>query len=110
MSLTLYAHPFAAYCWKALIALYENSIPFTYRLVEDAAGWAELESLWPIKKFPLLRDGDATIVESSIIVEYLMRYPGTARMMPVNDDAALDVRFLDRFFDNYVMTPMQKLV
>src|SRR6266478_6974993 len=111
MSLTLYAHPFASYCWKPLIALYENATPFTYRLVEDATGWAELESLWPIKKFPLLRDGDATIVESSIIVEYLMRrYPGTTRMIPVNDDAALTVRFMDRFFDNYVMSPMQTLV
>ena len=111
MSLTLYAHPFAAYCWKTLIALYENATPFTYRLVEDAAGWAELESLWPIKKFPLLRDGDATIVESSIIVEYLMRrYPGTTRMIPVNDHAALTVRFMDRFFDNYVMSPYHTLV
>lgn len=109
--LTLYAHPFAAYCWKALVALYENATPFTYRLVEDAAGWAELESLWPIKKFPLLRDGDATIAESSIIVEYLMhRYPGTTRMIPVNGDTALTVRFMDRFFDNYVMSPMQTLV
>lgn len=111
MSLTLYAHPFAAYCWKVLIPLYENSIPFTYRLVEDAAGWAELESLWPIKKFPVLRDGDATIAESSIIVEYLMRrHPGPTPLIPVNDDAALNVRFMDRFFDNYVMTPMQTLV
>lgn len=87
MSLTLYPHPLAAYCWKPLIALYENATPFTYRLVEDMA---ELESLWPIKKFPLLRGGDATIVESSIIVEYLMRrYPGTTRMIPVDDGAAL---------------------
>jgi glutathione S-transferase len=111
MPLTLYAHPFAAYCWKALIALYENATPFTYRVVEDAAGWAELESLWPIKKFPLLRDGAATIVESSIIVEYLMRhYPGASRLIPADDDTALTVRFMDRFFDNYVMTPMQTLV
>jgi glutathione S-transferase len=111
MSLTLYAHPFAAYCWKVLIALYENATPFTYRVVEDAAGWAELESLWPIRKFPVLRDGETTIVESSIIVEYLMRrYPGAARMIPLDDDAALAVRFMDRFFDNYVMTPMQTLV
>jgi glutathione S-transferase len=111
MSLTLYAHPFAAYCWKALIALYDNATPFTYRLVEDAAGWAELESLWPIKKFPLLRDGDATILESSIIVEYLMHhYPGTTRMIPAEADAALTVRLMDRFFDNYVMNPMQTLV
>src|SRR5271157_5059612 len=65
MSLTLYAHPFAAYCWKVLIALYENGTPFTYRVIEDAAGWADLETLWPIKKFPLLRDGEALVVESS---------------------------------------------
>jgi glutathione S-transferase len=111
MTPTLYAHPFASYCWKVLIALYENATPFNYRTVEDAAGWAELESLWPIKKFPLLRDGDATVVESSIVIEYLMRhYPGTAPMIPANDDAALAVRFLDRFFDNYVMNPMQTLV
>jgi len=111
MSLTLYAHPFAAYCWKTLIALYENATPFTYRLVEDAAGWAELESFWPIKKCPLVRDGDTTIVESSIIVEYLThRYPGPMRMIPVNYDAALTVRFMDRFFDNYVMSSMQTLV
>ena len=111
MPLTLYAHPFAAYCWKVLIALYENATPFDYRLVEDAAGWAELQALWPMKKFPLLRDGDATIVESSIIIEYLMRHhPAPARLIPEDDDAALQVRFMDRFFDNYVMTPMNKLV
>src|SRR5713226_5598237 len=111
MSLTLYAHPFAAYCWKVLIALYENATPFNYRVIEDAAGWAELESLWPIKKFPLLRDGEATVVESSIIVDYLTRHhPGPERMIPADDDAALKVRFMDRFFDNYVMTPMQTLV
>ncbi|HEX3838406.1 MAG TPA: glutathione S-transferase family protein [Steroidobacteraceae bacterium] len=111
MPLTLYAHPFAAYCWKALIALYEDATPFTYRVVEDAAAWAELESLWPVRKFPLLRDGEATVVESSIIVEYLMlHYPGASRMIPEAADAALTVRFMDRFFDNYVMGPMQTLV
>jgi glutathione S-transferase len=111
MSLTLYAHPFAAYCWKALIALYENGTPFTYRVIEDAAGWAELEALWPIKKFPLLRDGENLIAESSIIVEHLMlHHPGPTRLIPENTDAALEVRFMDRIFDNYVMTPMQTLV
>lgn len=111
MSLTLYAHPFAAYCWKALIALYENATPFAYRRVEDAAGWAELEALWPLKKFPVLTDGTATVVESTIIVEYLMHhFPGTTRMIPEDEDAALRVRTMDRVFDNYVMTPMQTLV
>ncbi len=111
MSLTLYAHPFAAYCWKVLIALYENATPFTYRRVEDAAGWAELEALWPLRKFPVLTDDGTTVVESTVIVEYLMRRSaGAVRLIPMDEDAALRVRTMDRVFDNYVMTPMQTLV
>jgi glutathione S-transferase len=111
MSLTLYAHPFAAYCWKVLIALYENGTSFRYRMVEDAAGFTELEALWPLKKFPVLKDGDATVIESSVIIEHLMlRHPGAMPLIPAAIDVALKVRFLDRVFDNYVMTPMQTLV
>lgn len=111
MSLTLFAHPFSSYCWKVLIALYEDKTPFTYRRVEDAEGWAALKTLWPIKKFPLLQDGEKVIVESSVIVEYLMLHKTNAtRWIPANSDLALQVRFMDRFFDNYVMTPMSKIV
>jgi glutathione S-transferase len=113
MPLTLYAHPFASYCWKATIALYENDVPFTFHLVDlgDAASAAQLQKLWPFKKFPVLVDGDATVIESSIIIEYLdLHFPGAARLIPADATAALDVRFLDRFFDNYVHTPMQAIV
>jgi glutathione S-transferase len=111
MSLTLYAHPFAAYCWKVLIALYENGTAFRYRMVDDAAGFAELEALWPLKKFPVLKDDDTSVIESSVIIEHLMhRHPGPMRLIPQDIDVALQARFMDRFFDNYVMTPMQKLV
>jgi glutathione S-transferase len=111
MALVLYAHPFASYCWKALIALYENETPFAYRVVDNAAAFAELEALWPLKKFPVLKDGDDVVLESSVIVEYLARRrPGPARLIPEGVEDALEARFLDRFFDNYVHTPMQKLV
>jgi glutathione S-transferase len=111
MSLTLYAHPFAAYCWKVLIALYENGSPFRYRAVDNEEAFAELAGLWPLKKFPVLKDGETSVIESSVIIEHLMhRYPGPTRLIPEGIDAALEVRFMDRFFDNYVMTPMQKLV
>jgi glutathione S-transferase len=109
--LTLYAHPFAAYCWKVLIALYENGTPFRYRVLDNDTAVAELAELWPIKKFPVLRDGEASIIESSVIIEHLLlRHPGPVRLIPEGVDAALEARFMDRFFDNYVMAPMQKLV
>jgi glutathione S-transferase len=111
MSLTLYAHPFSSYCQKALIALYENETPFTQRIVEDAAGFAELGALWPLRKFPVLRDGERTVPEATTIIEYLaVHHPGTVSLIPDDKDAAIDVRFTDRVFDNYVETPLQKIV
>ncbi|HWX00735.1 glutathione S-transferase family protein [Collimonas sp.] len=113
MTPTLYAHPFASYCWKPLIALYENDTPFTFHAVDlsNAAAAAELGRLWPFKKFPVLLDGDKSVIESSIIVEYLdLHHPGPLRMVPLDAAAALDVRFADRFFDNYVQAPMQAIV
>ena len=112
MALQLYAHPFSSYCQKVLIALYENDIPFEPRLVGgDEQIMAELAVLWPFKRFPVLVDENRTLRESSIIIEYLdTHYPGPVRLLPDNSDAALEVRFMDRFFDNYVMTPQQKFV
>jgi glutathione S-transferase len=107
----LYAHPFSSYSQKALVALYENGTPFDYRSLEDPAANAELAALWPMKRFPVLVDGERTVLEATCIVEYLDRHhPGPARLIPGDADAALEVRMLDRFFDNYVSTPQQKLV
>jgi glutathione S-transferase len=113
MSLVLFAHPFASYCQKALIALYENATPFTYRLLDkaDPSTFAEFESLWPVKRFPLLLDEGRAVAEATIIIEHLdLRYPGHVRLIPEDRAIALEVRFLDRFFDNYVHTPMQAIV
>jgi glutathione S-transferase len=109
--LKLYAHPFSSYCQKVLIALYENGTPFDYRMLDNEQAGAELAALWPLKRFPVLVDGDATVVESSIIIEHLdLDHPGPARFVPEDPRAALQVRTMDRFFDNYVMTPMQRIV
>lgn len=109
----LYYHPLSSYCWKVLIAFYENGVPFVPRLLEDAAVAQEWSALWPIGRFPVLHDParDVTVGEASIIVEYLARHePGTFRPIPADPDSALEVRLLDRMFDNYVMTPMQTMV
>jgi glutathione S-transferase len=113
MTLTLYAHPFSSYCQKVLIALYENGTPFEFRMLApgDRQTAAELEALWPIRRFPVLVDGGRTVVEASIIIEHLgLHHPGPVRLIPDDSRAALDTRMMDRFFDNYIMTPMQKIV
>jgi glutathione S-transferase len=108
----LFAHPFSSYCQKALIALYENGTPFTFRMLDQGstANLAEWAALWPIRRFPVLVDQGRSIVEATIIIEHLdLHHPGPARLLPDDRAAALEVRMLDRFFDNYVMTPMQKV-
>lgn len=111
--LKLYAHPFSSYCQKALIALYENDLRFELRMLAPGHDTeaAEFAELWPLQRMPLLRDGARTIMEATIIIEYLqLHHGGAVRLIPTDSDAALEVRFLDRFFDNYVMTPMQRIV
>jgi glutathione S-transferase len=109
--LELYAHPFSSYCQKVLIALYENATPFEFKLLQSDASLRELEALWPLKRFPVLVDGGRTVIEASSIVEYLgLHHPGPVRLIPEDPKAALEVRTMDRFFDNYVSTPQQKVV
>ena len=113
MTLKLYAHPFSSYCQKALIALYENATPFEFRMLapDDERSAGELEALWPLKRFPVLVDAGRTVVEASIIIEHLgLHHPGPVRLIPDDARLALDVRMMDRFFDNYVHTPQQKIV
>lgn len=112
MTLTIHEHPFAAYCWKALIALYERGVPFERRFVGDAADRERLAALWPFGSIPVLVDDAAgvTLPESTIVVEHLDRYGDAAPMVPEARDAALPVRLWDRVVDGQVMTPMQKIV
>ena len=111
MSLTLYSHPFSSYCQKVLIALWENELPFTYRHMEDPGAAEERAALWPLGRFPVLVDDGRTVAESSIIIEHLdLHHRGAVRLLPDDREAALEVRFMDRFFDNYVMAEMQKPV
>ncbi|HEY5850826.1 MAG TPA: glutathione S-transferase family protein [Lysobacter sp.] len=113
MPLQLYAHPFSSYCQKVLTALYENGTPFECRLLDDPDGPAmrELTRIWPMRRFPVLVDDGQAVIEATCIIEYLaLNHPGPVKLVPDDPRAALEVRLMDRFFDNYVSTPQQKVV
>ncbi|WP_374473979.1 glutathione S-transferase family protein [Arenimonas sp.] len=113
MLLTLYGHPFSSYTQKALIALYENGTLFEFRCIspdhpQNAAEWL---ARWPLRKFPLLVDGEREVAETSVIIEYLqLAHPGPVPLLPADPMAALEVRFMDRVFDLHVMWPVQDAV
>jgi glutathione S-transferase len=111
MSLELYFHPLSSFCQKVLIALYENDTPFAPHIVDlfDPAASANLKAMWPIGKFPVLRDRakDRIVPETSIIIEYLgQHYPGRTQFVPTDADLARETRLRDRFYDLHVNVPM----
>ena len=111
--LRLHYHPFASFCQKALIALYEKELPFERK--EVSLGVPEereaLKALWPFAKFPVLEHDGRVLAESGVIIEYLDRVaPDRARMVPADPDAALEARTLERVFDNQVATQVTKVV
>jgi len=115
MSLTLHFHPLSSFCHKALIALYENGTPFTPNIVNlmDEGERAALRKLWPIGKFPVLRDEarGETVPESTVIIEYLdQHYPGETRFIPAGGEQMRETRLRERFLDLYLHLPMQKIV
>jgi len=116
VSYTLYAHPFSSYSWKVMIALREKELPFELLSTEAEEARAELQRHWPLGKFPVLVDdaqdeGGSPVIESTTIIEYLdLRHYERAPLLPANAIDALDTRFMDRIFDNHVMTPMQAVV
>ncbi|WP_192257586.1 glutathione S-transferase family protein [Mesorhizobium silamurunense] len=115
MSLTLHFHPLASFCWKPLIAFYENDTPFTPVIVDlgEEQSRAAFLKVSPTGKMPALRDDarDRTVLESTIVIEYLAAYyPGPVELIPADIDLAIKVRQADRFYDFYVQEPMQKIV
>src|SRR5262245_12136755 len=115
MPLTLHYHPLSSFCWKALIALYENDTPFAFNRVDlgSPAEYEALLKLSPIGRFPVLEDTSRgeVVPESSIIIEYLDRhYPGRIRFIPEDPQVALQTRLRDRFVDLYIHLQMQKVV
>lgn len=113
MALELYGHPFSSYTWKALMPPYENATPFTFRALgpDQPDNARALAAWWPVGKFPVLVDGGVPVVESSTIIEHLDVYhAGPVRFLPADPAAAIEVRMLDRIFDNHVMGVMVRAV
>jgi len=110
VSLEFFGHPFSSYTQKVLIALWADETPFEYRLLDQdhPENFAELKQHSPYGLFPLLIDDGAAVFESTTIIEHLQaHHPGGTAWIP-DGKAGRRTRFLDRFFDLYVMGNMQK--
>jgi glutathione S-transferase len=111
MSFTLYLHPLSSFCQKALMAFYELDVPFEKEIVHlhEPASRAAFLEVWPLGKFPVLRDHarGLTIPESTVIIEHV---DTERRLTPRDPDLARECHVRDRFYDQYVNVPVGKIV
>ena len=108
MSLELFGHPFSSYTQKVLIALWADETPFEYRMLdqEHPENFGELTKHWPFGLFPVLLDDGQPVIETTCIIDHLQaHHPGKNIWIP-DGDLGRRGRFLDRFFDQYVMNNM----
>ena len=115
MTLILYYHPFSSYCHKAMMALYEKELEFQPFLIDlgNERSRTEFAAIWPYAKFPVLHDISAgvTLPEATIIAEYAAGLSTAGpRLIPEKPDEARSIRLYDRLLDNYLHTPLQKIV
>jgi len=112
MALALYLHPLSSYSQKAKTAFYEKGMQFEERLLDGSEPVAsDFAALWPIGRFPVATDGDRLIFEATGIIENLeILYPDRPRLIPEDPVVAAEARMWDRFFDNYVQYPQQRMV
>jgi glutathione S-transferase len=111
VSLELYGHPFSSYTWKVLIPLYADDTQFDFRQVpENEENYAELKRIWPFGKFPVLLDDGEPVIETTCIIEHLQAHHRGANTWIPDGEPGRRVRFMDRFFDLYVMNTMNVVV
>src|SRR5262249_40092020 len=101
--LTLFEHPLSPYAQKVKIALYEKGIPFeakTPNLFADVE--PEFLRSSPRREVPSLIDGDFTVFDSTVILEYIEdRWPDPP-LLPVSARERARVRMIEDQCDTYV--------
>lgn len=109
--LAMFLHPFSSYSQKAITAFYEKGVAFEARLLDgDGPVGRDFAARWPVGRFPVLVDGERLVFEATGIIEYLEALHPVPALIPQDPLAAAEVRMWDRFFDNYVNTPQQRIV
>lgn len=111
--LTFYHHPLSPVSRRAWLGLLEKELAFEAKVVDLAAGaqkQPEFTALNPFGRVPVLVDGDARIIESLAILDYLeARYPMPS-LLPAAPEAIATVRMVEMVVANEIMPKAPAIV
>jgi glutathione S-transferase len=98
----LHEHPLSPYAQKVKIALAEKQVPFEARLPDILGGnLGDFATMSPRLEVPALVDGDTTIFDSTIILEYVEERWPEPPLLPATPADRARVRMLEELCDTY---------
>jgi glutathione S-transferase/RNA polymerase-associated protein len=98
----LHEHPLSPYAQKVKIALREKQVPFETRMPDILGGdLAEYATMNPRLEVPTLVDGDTSVFDSTIILEYVEERWPEPRLLPTTPAERARVRMLEELCDTY---------
>jgi glutathione S-transferase/RNA polymerase-associated protein len=98
----LHEHPLSPYAQKVKIALREKQVPFETRMPDILGGdLGEYATMNPRLEVPTLVDGDTSVFDSTIILEYVEERWPEPRLLPTTPAERARVRMLEELCDTY---------
>jgi len=105
MPLTFYAMSGSPYAWRVWLALEHKQLPYELKMLSFDAGdlsKPDFVALNPLRKVPVIVDGDLVLYESAAIVEYLEdKSPGEPRLFSADITQRAIQRRMVREVDQY---------
>ena len=99
--LKLYEHPLSPYAQKVKISLDEKGIPFEATIPNLFGGDADFARTSPRLEVPSLVDGDFTVFDSTVILEYIEDEWPDPPMLPEPPAERARVRMIEEICDTY---------
>lgn len=108
--ITVYQRTDCPFCWKVRIALSELGLE--YQVVETRLGekHPEVGRLSPTGSVPVLVDGETSIWESAVILEYLDTRYAPGKLFPGDPAGQARIRLLHAYSDKVVGAGLRELV
>lgn len=100
--LTVIGNYISPYVRKVLVCLELKGIPYRIDPIAPFVGNEEFGRLSPLRRIPVLRDGDLVLNDSTVICEYLQdRYPSLS-LYPADPVRRAKARWLEEYADSYL--------
>ncbi|MEL1264656.1 glutathione S-transferase family protein [Pseudoxanthomonas putridarboris] len=100
--LTIIGNYISPYVRKVLVCLELKGIDYRIDPIAPFVGDEEFSRLSPLRRIPVLRDGDLVLNDSTVICEYLQdRFPRPS-LYPVDPLQRAKARWLEEYADSYL--------